>query len=220
MPWLPKKPLAGQGLQVASSLTWDDHERECGRVRRDHQIVRQPGLEAQSRHSEGAVLIDLVHVHGVVARLRDAPGYAALVPVFHVAGHGGPAGLVEQGVLIAGQEQQRHEVLEHRAAPGHQAQVAAAAGEQAAQREPVFLRHLVFSDQQVAGQAGFGGQQVVPRRVAAALAYVVADAQQLPLRVVHQVEVHGSQVVTAGYQRIDVLEPPLGGHLPPGWASW
>ncbi len=198
MPWLPKKPLparvcrlrqASRGTTVSASAV------AYGAMTRSSA---SPVLKPSPGHSEGAVLIDLVHVHRVVARLRDAPGHTALVPVFHVAGHRGPAGLVEQGVLIAGQEQQRHEVLEHRAAPRHQAQIAAAAGEQAAQREPVLLRHLVFSHQQVAGQAGLGGQQVVPGGVAAPLAYVVPDAQQLPLRVVHQVEVHGCQVVAAG----------------------
>ena len=138
-----------------------------------------PRLEAQPGDAERPVLIDLVHVDGVVARLGDAPGHVPLPSVLDLARHRGLAGLLQQRVLVAGQEQPRHEVLEHRAAPRHQAEVAAVAGEQAAEREPVLLRHLALGDEQIARQAGFGGQQVVPGRIAPPLAQVVADAQQV-----------------------------------------
>ena len=159
-----------------------------------------PRLEAQPGNAEPPVLIHLVHVDRVVARLGDAPGHVALPAVLDLARDGGLAGLLQQRVLVAGQEQPRHEVLEHRAAPRHQAEVAAVAGEQAAESEPVLLRHLALRDQQVAGQAGFGGQQVVPGRIAPPLAHVVADAQQVARPVVEELEVHRRQVVTPGDQ--------------------
>ena len=102
-----------------------------------------------------------------------------LAAVLDLTRYRGMAGLLQQRVLVARQEQSRHEVLEHRAAPRHEAEVAAVAGQQAAQREPVLLRHLALGDQQIAGQTGFGREQVVPRRVAAPLAQVIADAEQL-----------------------------------------
>ena len=86
-------------------------------------------------------------------------------------------------------------------------------GEQAAQREPVFLRHLALGDQQIAGETGFRRQQVVPGGVAAALAQVVADAQQVARLVVEQLEVHLAQVVTPGDKAVDGLQADLGAAL-------
>jgi hypothetical protein len=55
-----EKALVGQRLQVAAGLARHHHQRQRAGVGRDHQIVAQPALEAEARHAEGAVLVDLV----------------------------------------------------------------------------------------------------------------------------------------------------------------
>ena len=61
-----------------------EHQRERGRVRRDHQVFRQPALESKSGHSEGPVLVGHAQIHGVVGRLGDAPGHTELGGVARV----------------------------------------------------------------------------------------------------------------------------------------
>ena len=63
-------------------------------------------------------------------------------PVADLRAHGGVAGVLEQGLGMAAQQQQRHQVLEHRAAPRHQRRAALDADERAREPEPVLLRHL------------------------------------------------------------------------------
>ncbi len=204
-----KKTISAEGLQIATRVAGDDRQRECGRVGSDDQILRQSALEAQPGDAERSVLIDLIHVDGVVARLRDAPRNVTLPSVLDLARDGALAGLLQQRVLVAGQEQPRHEVLEHRAAPRDQADVATMTRKQAAQSEPVFLGHLALRDEQETRQAGFRCQQVVPARISPPLAHVVADAQQVSRRIVEEIEIHRRQLMTPGDQTVDDPQPLL-----------
>ena len=52
-----------------------------------------------------------------------------------------------------GEEQPRHQVLEHGPAPRHQPGQAGGAGRQPAELEPVLPRHLAAGDRQEAGEA-------------------------------------------------------------------
>ena len=49
-------------------------------VRRDHQLLREPALQAEAGHAERAVLIVLRGVGHVVARFGDAPGHVCCLP--------------------------------------------------------------------------------------------------------------------------------------------
>ena len=89
-PVVAEKAGGGEGLQIATGVAGDDRQRERGRVGSDDQVLRQSALEAQPGNAERAVLIDLVHVDGVVARLRDAPGNVTLPSVVDLARDGGP----------------------------------------------------------------------------------------------------------------------------------
>ena len=189
--------LVGQALQVLDGGSRFDHQRHHAGVRRHHQVLGQAALEAQTRHAEGAVLVVQVGVGGVVARLGHAPRHTALAPIADLAVDGREHGLVQQRVVVARHHQHRHQVLEHRAAPRQQQGVAVHRGEQASEGEPVGLRHLALRDGGEAGQAHFGGQQVVVAGIAAVLVDVVADGHQVACRVVEEAVFHVRQVAAA-----------------------
>ena len=125
----------------------------------------RPRFSPRPGHAERLVLIGAVPIDEVVGRLRDAPGHAARGGVVHLPAHGQPARLVEQRVRVAPHHQQRHQVLEQRRAPREQHRRAAHAGDRSSEVEPVHLRHVALGDREEAGQPGFGGEQVVVRRV-------------------------------------------------------
>ena len=86
------------------------------------------------------------------------------------------AALVEQRAGIPAQQQLRHQVLEHRAAPRHERGATVDVGDQASEVEPVMLGHVAFGDGDEAGQPRFRRQQIVERGVQAAGAVCVGEA--------------------------------------------
>ena len=117
-----------------------DQAGERGRVRRDDQIVGEAALAAQAGHAERLVLIVAGAIGERVRRLGNAPRHAALAAVLDLPPHAGAAALIEQRAGKAAHQQQRHQVLEHRAAPRHQRGAAVDVGHQPSQVEPVMLR--------------------------------------------------------------------------------
>src|SRR3569832_2394293 len=108
-PVFAEKSLVRERLQIRAGRTRGDDERERGRIRGDHEVVREAALEPETRHAEGAVLIVLVQGGEVVARLGDAPGHAALAAVFDLARDRRLEGLIEERVLVTRHQQLRHE---------------------------------------------------------------------------------------------------------------
>ena len=106
--------------QVGEGIVDVDHRGERGGVRRDDEIARQPALEREIRYAKGAVLIGVVAVANIVRRFRDAPRHAAGAAVRDLSPHGRVAGLIEQRERTRRHDEQRHQVLEHAAAPRHQ----------------------------------------------------------------------------------------------------
>ena len=207
-----QRPFGGEALQIQAGRLGRHHQRHHRGIGRDHQILGQAALESQARHAEGAVLVIELGVDRVVAGFRHAPGHAALLAVLDLSRHRRLAGLVEQRVLVARHHQQRHQVLEHRAAPGQQRRCAGGAGQQAAQGEPAVLRQLTLGDGDEAAQARFGRQQIVVARIQPALIDVVADGQQIARLVEQEVVVQAREF--AGLQRQgfdggDALAGPL-----------
>ena len=199
----PDEALPGHPLQVGAGLFGRHQQGEHRRIGRDHQIVGQTALETQARHTEGAVLVVQVHIDRVVAGLRNAPGHAALPSVLDLPRHRGAAGLVEQRAVEGRHHQHRHQILEHRSAPGEQHRLAAGSREQAPEREPALLRQLSLGDGNEAAQARLGGQQIVIAAVGAALRHVVADGQQMTRAVVQEVVIHARQTGCLGGQRVE-----------------
>src|SRR3569623_1846563 len=94
-PVFAENPLVRERLQIRAGRTRRDEERERGRIRGDHEVVREAALESETRYAEGAELIALLQVGEVVARLGDAPGHAALAAVFDLARDRRLEGLIE-----------------------------------------------------------------------------------------------------------------------------
>ena len=173
----------------------------------------RPRLKPRPGHAERAVLVVELGVGLAVARLGDAPRHAALAAVFDLPLDHGAVGLVEQRAVVGRHHQQRHQVLEHRPAPGEQRRPPAGRGQQPAEAEPVLLRELALGDGDEAGQARLGGQQVVEAGVEPVVADVVADRQQVAVAVVEELVVDVGQLGAAGGELPQLGEPlrrPLG----------
>ena len=125
--------LGREPLQIFTRFPRRDHQRHRGGVGRDHQVLGQAPFQAQTRHAKGAVLIVQMDIGPVVAGFGDAPRHAARFPVLDLLLDGRFAGVIEQGVFIVRHHQQRHQILEHRPAPGNQDRLAARRDEQTAQ---------------------------------------------------------------------------------------
>jgi hypothetical protein len=170
--------VPGERLEVPARRAGRHRKRQHGRVRRDDEIVDQAPLEAQPRDAEGPVLIHLPGVHGVVARLRDPPRNAAPRAVLDLACDGRLRRAVEQRIREGRQQQLGHQVLEHRAAPREQREVAVVVGQKTAEREPVILGQLLACDEKEAREARLRREQVVAARIAAARGDVVPDREE------------------------------------------
>jgi len=160
-------------LQIQAGFLGRHHQRKHCSIGCDDQIVREPAFEAQSGNAEGAVLVVLLSVDGVVAGFRNSPGHPALPPVFDLPGNCGPAGLVEERALIRGHHQERHQIFEHGTAPGNEDRISANVREQAAQGKPALLRELPQRNPHEAAESGFRSQQIVVTRIPPAAVHVV-----------------------------------------------
>ena len=120
-----------------------------------------PRFSPRPGHAERLVLVVAVGVQGVEGRFRDPPGHAQLPAVLDLPGHRRAARLGDERAGQAAEQQPRHQVLEHRAAPGEQPEPPRAADERPAELEPVPARRIAPRDGQEARQARLGGEQVV-----------------------------------------------------------
>ena len=168
-------PAAGLGeaLEVPDRRRRIHHGGQARRVGRDHHVLAEPAAQAQPRHAEVRVLVGHLEVAHVVGGLGHAPGDAALGAVGDLAPHDELRRLVEQAPRRRPHDEPGHEVLEHRAQP-----------------EPVRDRRVALGDRDEAGEAGFGGEQVVAARVERALADAEAEREQVALRIEEAAEVH------------------------------
>ena len=203
-----------QPLQVAAGLARLDHQRECRRVRRDDQVLRQSPLQAKARHAESAILIVERCVDRVVPAFGDSPRHAALVAVLDLTFHRRVRRLIEEGVGEGRHHQQRHQVLEHRAAPGQEDRLARGVSEQASQREPALLRQSALCDADEAAQACFRRKQIVVACVAPMLGHVVADREQMPRFVVQEFVFLSGQLIHLQGKHLDRGHPVGGAGRP------
>ncbi len=157
------EPVARQSRQVRRRRRRIDEAGERGGVRRHDQFVGESALQSEAGHAERLVLIVAGAIGEGVGRLGDAPRHPPLLAVLDLPAHAGAAALVEQRAGIRAQQQLRHQVLEHRAAPRHQRGAAVDVGDQASEMEPVMLRHVALGDGDETGEPRFRRQQVVER---------------------------------------------------------
>ena len=102
---------------------------------------------------------------------------------------------VEQRIRKVRHDQQRHQVLEHRAAPTEQCRELSTASQQSAEGEPVLLVDLSLCNGDETCQPSFGCEQVIATAVHAPIAYVVAGKKQLSRWTVEKSEVHLCQLL-------------------------
>ena len=98
--------------------------------------------------------------------------------------------LVKNGEGKRAHHHQRHEILEHAAAPRDQRRRPGRAIERSRQAKPVLDGHVVLRDGQEARQSRLGCQQVVKRCVGREQVGVIPDGEQLPGCVVEKRKVH------------------------------
>ena len=99
--------------------------------------------------------------------------------------------MIHEGVRITFHEEGRHEVFEHRAAPGKQTAHAVELRQWAGKIEPVILRHIAACDGDQAGDARFRSHQVVVIGIELAGLDVVANVKDMSLRIVQEAKGHG-----------------------------
>ena len=164
-------------MQVEARLFRRHHQRQRRGIRRYHQILGQTAFEPEARYPERAVLVIEMSVDGVVAGFGNPPRDAVLPPISDLPLHRRLGSLVEQRVFVRGHDQERHEVLEHRTAPGKENWFSTVRCEQTPQGKPVLLRNLTLRNGYEAGQSCFGSQQIVVTGIPPALTHVVSNGQ-------------------------------------------
>ena len=103
-------------------------------------------------------------------------GTDALPAVLDLSQQGHAAGFAEQRLRVAPHDQERHQILEERRAPREQRGHSPNARDRPPEPEPVRLGHIALRDGDEAGQARFGCQQIVVRRIETARAFGIRRA--------------------------------------------
>ena len=186
-------------------------ERERRRVGSHHCLLLNSAPQTELRDAEPPVPVVPVRVDVRVARLGHAPGHAPGLGVPSLRRDSGTLTLREERAGLTPEQQRRHQVLEHGAAPGEQAGPASRADDRPPQVEPVLQRHVSLGDGQEARDAGLRRQQVVLVRIEAVSAGVVAEVEQAALSVPEQAEVHREGRLLRLRRRLDELRKELAG---------
>jgi hypothetical protein len=92
-------------LQIRTRRLGSDHQRQCGCIRCDDEVLAETALESQSRDAKRAVLVVEVNINGVVAALRNAPRHATLATVRDLPVDRRLARLVEECVFESRHDQ-------------------------------------------------------------------------------------------------------------------
>ena len=170
------KAHAREPLEVLGRERRCDQARQCRGVRGNDQVGGQAALESKAGHAERPVLIVPGAIRKRVRRLRDAPRHVALAAVFDLASDACAAALVEQRSREVSHQELRHQVLEHRAAPGHQRRAAVHVRDETSEVKPVVLRDVTLRDGDEAGQPRFRRQQIVEGGVESSWSLGVGEA--------------------------------------------
>ena len=161
-------------------------QRQHRGIRGDYEVILQIRFQPEAGNAEGLVLVDLMRIEGAIGALREAPGDALRSAVFDLNGYRLPAGIVQQRVRVTAREQERHQVLEHGAAPGEQRLASHRGSPGPRQGEPVLHGDVPFCDGYQACKAAFAGKQIVVVGELHWPAHGVADSKQPHVRVVQE----------------------------------
>ena len=108
----------GEARVVRSRPLRVDHGRETRRIGRDHDVLGEAALQAETRNAKIGILVGEFRIAGVVGGFRDTPWNPERSPVGLLALHHQATGLLEQAAGGSPHDQRRHQVLEHGAGPG------------------------------------------------------------------------------------------------------
>ena len=175
-------------LKIAQDVERDKRRHQHGRVGRHDQIVGEPAFQPEPGDAKRPILIIALEILHVVRRFGDAPRHAPLQAVLHLSLDDGPVGLVEERAGICPHDQQRHEVLEHRGAPGEQRARGTGRRHGPSQFEPVLVGDLTGGDSDKTGEAGLGRQCVVVGAIQPPVGDAEANGEELPLAVEEKAE--------------------------------
>ena len=153
--------MASEPLQICRRGGGVDQAGERRRVGRDHELVGQPASEPEPRYAKCPVLVVAGAIRERVCRLRDAPWHAPLAAVLDLTPHARAAAVIQQRPREVPHQQEGHEVLEHRPAPGHERRAAVNARHESSEMKPVMLRNVTLRNGHEACQARFGGEQII-----------------------------------------------------------
>ena len=209
----PLLAVRRESLEVAACCFRFDHQRQRTCIGGNDQVLSQAAFQTEARNTKGSVLIISLQIDRVVARLGNAPRHAPLSAVLDLPAHDRPTGAVEQRIVVAGHHQQRHQILEHRAAPTQQGRPASGRRQQASQGKPVLLSEMTLGDHDEAGQPRLRGKQVVVARITTLFAGVVTDDEKVPLAVVEQSEIHVRKLAALDgdlFETLDSCRSPFG----------
>ena len=118
-------------------------------------------------------------------------------------------------------DEQRHQILEHAAAPRHERGRSRRGRERAPEPEPVLDRHIVLGDRHVARQTRFRCEQIVIRVVQRGRIDAVADGEKLAPGVVEKREVHLHRVpVRRERDGLEPLDPLAHGRVAHSQLAW
>ena len=126
-----------QPLEVLHRFARLELRGERRRIGRDHRVLPETALQSEAGHAEIRVLVVHLAVAAIEGRFRNAPGNALGTGVVDLPADDQPAGVVEQPALRLLHDQRRHQILEHRARPGHQRAAEADLDDGPAEAEPM-----------------------------------------------------------------------------------
>ena len=152
----------------------------------------QVAFVAQNRHAKSLILIVLIDIESKVTRLRNAPGNFLLLSITGLRFECGIAAIREKCASIVFDEQGRHEIFEHGAAPREQYLLAVGLRHGPPEMLPVTVRHIAFGNRDQAGNPRFGRQQIVVTRVEPFGAGVVSNMKHLSALIEQEAKIHAS----------------------------
>ena len=195
---------AAQQLKVVVDGAVVDADGQQRAVGRDDDAVRRGVLELEIGHPEGVVFVVLRVVELIVGCLADAPGqFLGVLDEGPLGADGETVGLVHQRVAEGGQEDEGHEVFEHRAVPRRHTLVSFILHQRLVEAEPVLVGRVALGYGEERGQSCLGGEIVVVVGEEAVCAVVVADAEDVEFGVVEPREVGlGYEPVYLGQQAV------------------
>ena len=86
-------------------------------------------------------------------------------------------------------EQEWHQVLKHRAAPGKQ-NLAVRRSVWPSERQPVLSGHVTLGNRYQTSKTRLASQQIVVSGEVQRAAYLISDGQEAPMSIVHELHIH------------------------------